>query len=94
MDLSPIEKGTLVLGYFTILVVILILFLVRRGIPRPAVFRIVQASVAVFFISCLASFEIAGRVVRNGDESLATYLPPVIPVVVFVAWSLRRMRKE
>ena len=82
-----------VIGYFASLVVILILFLVHRQIPRRAVFQIVYASVGIFVISCLISFRIADRVARTGDESLLVYFPPVIPVVIFVAWSLRRMKK-
>jgi hypothetical protein len=94
MVFASILKGSVVLGYYVSLVIILFLILRRRAVPRREMFRIVQATVVVFVISFFLTLQIAYRIGPNADESWAVELPPVIPAAVFVAWSLPRIKRQ
>ena len=93
MVLASILKGSVVLGYYIALVIILFLILRRREVSRREMLQIIQATVFVFVISFFFTLQIAYRIGPNADESLAVNLPPVIPAAVFVAWSLRRIKR-
>jgi hypothetical protein len=93
MDHSSFVHGMIVSVYLVVLVALLVLFLVWQKVPRRAVFEIVEISVVVFAVSAGISYEIADRVVLNGGDSLLVYIPPVIPVAIYVAWSSRRAKK-
>jgi hypothetical protein len=92
MDHSALVYGTLVSVYLITLVALLVAFLVRKKIPRRTILDIVEISVGIFAVAALICYHIADRVVLNGGDSFWIYVPPVIPVAVFVAWRLRRRR--
>jgi hypothetical protein len=94
MDRSPILKGAVVVGFYAALIVILVLFLIKRAVPRRQLFQIVQGTVVVFVISFLVTLQVADRITSNGADSLAVNFPPLVPTVIFVVWSLRKVKRE
>jgi len=47
----------------------------------------------IFIFALFITSEIADKIALDGADSLLTYIPPVIPVVAFVFWLLRRRKK-
>lgn len=81
-------------GYLLALVLLLVLFLVWRKVPRRGVFEIVQISVGIFACLVPVSYSVADRLVLNGGDSFWVYVAPVIPVAVFVAWTVRVLKRH
>lgn len=94
MDHSSFVNGIIVSVYLIVLVVLLVTFLIWQKVPRREIFETVEISVGIFVFSSIISYQIADRVILNGGDSLFVYLPPVIPVAIFVAWSSRRAKKR
>ena len=94
MDRSSILRGSIVVGYYIVLVSILVLFLVKRGVPRREMFQIVNGTIGVFVISFLITLRVADRITPNGADSFAVNFPPMIPSIIFVVWSLRKAKRE
>ena len=86
-------RGIGVFLYLVILAVLLFVILIRQGVPRRAALEAVEISVGIFIAALLITYEIADRVVLDGGDSLLIYIPPVIPVAIFVFWLLRRRKK-
>ena len=93
MDHSAFLHGMVVSVFLIVLFALVAVYLVRRKVPREQVFWIVEISVVVFVVSVAVSYEVADRLVLNGGDSLLVYIPPVIPVAIYVAWSSRRAKK-
>ena len=93
MDHSAFLHGMVVSVFLVVLFALVAVYLVRRKVPREQVFWIVEISVVVFVVSVAVSYEVADRLVLNGGDSLLVYIPPVIPVAIYVAWSSRRAKK-
>ena len=86
-------QGILVSGYLVALVASEVVFLAWRRVPRGVIFEMVFVSTFIFSICARdVSYPIADKLVLNGGDSFWIYVPPVIPVMAFVAWSLRRAR--
>ena len=79
--------------YLLGLPVLLVGFLLMLKVPRRSVFELVHSSVWIFAITSFLSLEFVSSVAPNLLDGLVPYIPPVIPVSVFVAWSLHRVRK-
>jgi hypothetical protein len=94
MDHASLAHGTVVSVYLVALIVCLVAFLVWQRLPRGTIFEIVYLPVVIFAISADLSYQVADRMVLNGDDSLLIYIPPVFPVAIFVAWSSRRAKKR
>jgi hypothetical protein len=75
--------------YLVSLLALLIGCLVWRRIPRRAAFDIVHYSVWIFALTAFLSLELVDRVAPQFLNGLAPFIPPVIPVGIFVAWSLK-----
>jgi len=86
--------GMVVSGYLLALVLLLVLFIVWRKVPRREVFEIVQISVGIFAFLVPISYSVADRLVLNGCDSFWCYVAPVIPVAIFVAWIVRRLKRH
>ncbi|MGC9943030.1 MAG: hypothetical protein ABSE48_14460 [Verrucomicrobiota bacterium] len=93
MDQSSIVRGIGVFVYLVILAVLLFVILIRQGVPRRAALETVEISAGIFVVALFITYKIADRVVLDGGDSLLIYIPPVIPVGIFVFWLLRRRKK-
>lgn len=94
MDQSSLIHGTVVSVFLVVLFGLVAFYLVRRKVPRRAIFTIVEISVGIFAVCALISYEVADRLVLNGGDSLLIYIPPAISVIIFVLWSSRRERRH
>ena len=85
--------GLLVSAYLAVLVSLLVAFLAWRQVARGVILEIVFVSIFILFVcSNYVCYPIADKLVLNGGDSFWIYVPPVIPVVAFVTWILRRAR--
>jgi hypothetical protein len=78
--------------YLLTLLGLLVGFLIWRKIPRRYAFETANLSVWVFVLSSYASLKVVGDFAPKLQDGLVPFLPPVIPVVFFVAWALRRLK--
>lgn len=93
MDHLSIVCGFGVFAYLVILAVLLFVVLIWKGIPRQAALETVEISAGIFVFALFITCKIADWIVLDGGDSLLIYLPPVIPVVAFVFWLLRKRKK-
>jgi hypothetical protein len=82
----------IVVVYLLSLVAVLVGFLRWRRVPRREAFDIVHVSVWVFIISSWFSLDAVYRYAPKFLDGLLPFVPPVIPVVLVVAYLLRRLR--
>ena len=94
MDHSSLLHGIAVSVYLVILFALLVIYLVWQKVRRREVFEIVEISVLIFAAALAISYHFADRVVLNGGDSLLIFIPPVIPVAIYGAWSSRRAKKR
>ncbi len=93
MDQSSIVRGIGVFVYLVTLAVLLFVILIWQGVPRRSALETVEISVGIFVVALLITYQIADRLALDGGDSLLIYIPPVIPVGIFVFWLLRRRKK-
>jgi len=93
MNLSPVERGTAVCVYLLLLAALLFVVLIWRGVQRRAALETVEISTGIFVAGLLLSYRIADHLTLGGSDSLWIYVPPVVPVAIFVFWLLRRRTK-
>ena len=86
-------RGFGVFAYLAILAVLLFVVLIRKGIPRQAALETVEIAAGIFVFGLLITYEIADKIAPDADDSLLIFIPPVIPVIAFVFWLLRRRKK-
>jgi hypothetical protein len=72
---------------------VLIGFLFSRKIPRQLVIGVVFVSAWIYALCFFVGLHVFDRLAPNLIGGLVPYFPPVIPVCIFVAWSLVRARK-
>jgi hypothetical protein len=77
--------------YLLSLVAILIGFLRWRRTPRVIVFDLLLASTWIFVFGFNVTLGVFAVLAPDWMEGLVPYIPPVIPVAIFVAWVLRRL---
>lgn len=94
MDQSSLTHGIIVSVYLVVLTALLVVFLVRRRVPRHAILAIVEISILVFAVSADVSYRIADRMVFDGGDSLLVYIPPVIPAAIVAVWLSRRAKSK
>lgn len=92
MNLSPFMRGTAVVAYLLFLAALLFVILIRRGIPRHAALKMVEISAGIFSVGLCVTYWLAEQMTMNGGDSLLIYLPPVVPIGIFVLWLLPRKR--
>jgi len=81
-------------AYMGILLLALIGFLAWQRMPRKVVFEIVHLSVWVFALGSFASLWAIDHLAPSMLDTLIPFVPPIIPVVSFVAWSMRRISRQ
>ena len=62
-------------------------------IPRPLVFAILYASAAIYVVSYFAGGWMLYAINRDLLDGFLPYVLPILPLVVYVAWTLRRHYK-
>lgn len=72
---------------------VLVAFLALRRVPRRVAFETVFISIWIFYLGYSITEEAIAKFAPNLLESVVPYLPPVIPVVIFVIWFLPRAEK-
>ena len=93
MDKSSIICGTAVFVCLVAMAAMLFALLIRQGVPRTAALEIVEVSTGIFIAALFVTYRVANRLVPDGGESLLIYIPPVVPVGIYVFWLLRRRNK-
>src|SRR5262252_350114 len=94
MEHEGFVYGMVISGYLLALVLLLVLFLVWKKVPRREVFGIVEISVGIFAGLVPICYSVADRLVLHGCDSFLVYVGPVIPAAIFVAWTLRRLKRH
>jgi len=83
----------MILVFFLLgLLALLIVFLRGRGVPRRETFDVVHLSVWIFVIGTWLSLAGMDRFAPASLDGLLPFIPPVIPVIIFVAYVLRRLK--
>lgn len=82
----------ILVAYLLCLLALLIGYVVWQRIPRRAAFDIVHFSVWIFVISSLVSLLVVDKMAPNHLDGLVPFILPVVPTIIFVAWSLRRLK--
>jgi hypothetical protein len=80
--------------YLAALAILLAGFLFWKKVPRPIAVDIWCGTILVFIICLWISLEIFGRFAGKFEEGIFPYLPPIIPMLVFLVWWLRRIRRR
>jgi hypothetical protein len=70
----------------------LIIFLLWRQIPRAIFFEALADSVGIYIIAFSLSLNLTDRYLPSQVDGLLPCLPPIIPVIAFLAWFLSRAR--
>jgi CHASE2 domain-containing sensor protein len=78
--------------YFLSVFAALIGLLVLRRVPRRTGFEIVLHSAWIFALASFLSLQVISRVAPRLLDGLVPFMPPVVPVCIFVAWSLHRAK--
>ncbi len=94
MNHSPVIRGIAVSVYLLALAILLLILLIRQGIPRRAALEAVEVSAGIFVVALIVTYLLAERLALNGGDSLLIYLPPVVPVAVFASWLSRRAKRR
>jgi hypothetical protein len=72
--------------------VVLIGFLLWRRTPRLIAFEAVFISVWIFAIAFWITEEIFDKLDSNLLDGFVPYIPPIIPVIIFLVWFLSRAK--
>jgi hypothetical protein len=81
-------------AYLSGLLALLVGLLSWRKIPRRTAFDIVHLSAWIFALTSFLSLQVMSRTASQFLDGLVPFLPPVIPVALFVAWSLHRINRH
>ena len=93
MDQSSIVRGIGVFVYLVNSCASLVCYSHLAGSSALFGLETVEISVGIFVVALLITYQIADRLALDGGDSLLIYIPPVIPVGIFVFWLLRRRKK-
>ena len=63
-----------------------------RRTPRPIAFEAVFISAWIYTIGFWVALDVVDKLRPDLLFGLVPYIPPIIPVIIFVAWFLRRAR--
>ena len=74
------------------LVTLLVGFLLWRKVPRQHLFWIVNLSTWIYAFAFFLALRGVEMVAPQWTDGFAPYFPPIIPVGIFVAWALHRVR--
>jgi hypothetical protein len=69
-------------------------FMVWRRVPRRYAFDILHASAWIFVAAYFLCWPLVDKISSRVDDGPVQYLPPVIPVAIFVAWALRKAKRD
>jgi CHASE2 domain-containing sensor protein len=75
-------------GFFALLVA----FLGWKRVPRHELLSILSISASLYAIFFFLTLWGVAKIASDFADGLVPYIPPMIVVVAFVAWSLRRVR--
>lgn len=75
-----------------LLFAVLFAFLVWRRVPRQHLFWVLLMSAWIYALSFFLTLRGVDAIAPRLTDGFVPYLPPVIPVGVFVAWALHRMK--
>ena len=70
----------------------LVAFLVWRKVPRQHLFWILLMSAWIYALSFFLTLRGVDAIAPRLTEGFVPYLPPMIPVGVFVTWALHRVK--
>jgi hypothetical protein len=74
------------------LLALLVGFLIWRKVPRQHLFSILLIASWVYGLSFFLTLRAVNAVAPSLIDGFVPYFPPVIPVGVFVAWALHRVK--
>jgi hypothetical protein len=69
---------------------LLIGFLALRKVPRRQSFEILHFSAWIYALTFFLSLQVVERTAPRLTDGSIPYLLPVLPIVLFIAWAMRR----
>ena len=84
-------------AFLIILTMSLIVILALNRMPRRLFFETMLCSVALFVAGSFLSLNVVDRLAPDRLETLLPFFPPLLPVIILVAWAVKRaqtMRTE
>ena len=84
----------MVSAYLLGLVLLLVVYLIRKKVSRHAILEIVETSVVFFWLLLIISYRIADKITLNGSDSFWVYVPPIFPVAILAFWLSRKADKR